>query len=152
MRLVQRYHTLNVLVASTVLVNACDSLEMVCITHFFKFQQTSRLTSAPGSRTILPYLTSFVTRGIPTLIWAGDTDWICVWEGSYAVLNTVEYPQQTAFTYYLLTADNAVDGSPTCTPTALRAVLSARGCIAVSSSVSCRSRHHSVAVLVHLVV
>lgn len=31
-------------------------------------------------------------------MWAGDADWICNWQGNYAVANMVSYPQSSAFT------------------------------------------------------
>ncbi|UJO13143.1 Carboxypeptidase S1 [Fulvia fulva] len=50
-----------------------------------------------NARTMLPYLENFVNRGIPTLIWAGDTDWICNWMGSLYVVDAVNFPGDSQF-------------------------------------------------------
>ena len=55
-----------------------------------------QLTQA-GPRSFLDELSDVVSAGIATLIWAGDTDWLCNWYGVQDVVNQVTYSGQTAF-------------------------------------------------------
>ncbi|KAL8812102.1 MAG: hypothetical protein Q9223_005209 [Gallowayella weberi] len=48
------------------------------------------------SRSFLPQLSDVVRSGIQTVIWAGDTDWICNWIGNQAAAQAVSYPEQSA--------------------------------------------------------
>lgn len=49
------------------------------------------------SRSFMPALSDIVARNVTTLIWAGDTDWICNWMGNLETVNRIEYPGKQAF-------------------------------------------------------
>ncbi|RSL56919.1 hypothetical protein CEP53_006650 [Fusarium sp. AF-6] len=55
-------------------------------------------TTGDGARSFLGPLADVVKRGINTLIWAGDTDWICNWEGNLWAADALEWPGQAKFT------------------------------------------------------
>lgn len=55
------------------------------------------LTSPQDSRSLLPALNSVVQSGIQVLVWAGDADFICNWQGNYDVANQVDYDSSSAF-------------------------------------------------------
>ena len=48
-------------------------------------------------RSWLPKLNALVSGGLPTLLWAGDTDTTVDWFGCYAVANKIQYPKRTKF-------------------------------------------------------
>ncbi|KAJ4231907.1 hypothetical protein NW759_002303 [Fusarium solani] len=54
-------------------------------------------TTGDGARSFLGPLADVVKRGINTLIWAGDTDWICNWEGNLWAADALEWPGQAKF-------------------------------------------------------
>ena len=60
-------------------------------------------TTGDNSRSFLPALSSVVQSGITVLLWAGDADWICNWEGNQAIANAVTYSGQSAFAAKSLT-------------------------------------------------
>ncbi|KAJ3520428.1 hypothetical protein NM208_g13708 [Fusarium decemcellulare] len=66
-----------------------------------------------GARSYLGPLADVVKRGINTLIWAGDTDWICNWEGNLWAANALEWPGQSEFkdkAFQNYTVDGKVHG------------------------------------------
>ncbi|KAM0431016.1 hypothetical protein ACHAPT_005653 [Fusarium lateritium] len=54
-------------------------------------------TTGDGARSFLGPLADVVKRGINTLIWAGDTDWICNWEGNLWAADALKWPGQAKF-------------------------------------------------------
>ncbi|KAF2011208.1 putative carboxypeptidase S1 [Aaosphaeria arxii CBS 175.79] len=54
-------------------------------------------SSGDGPRSFMSQLSSVVSSGVTTLIWAGDADWICNWYGVFDVANSILYPEQDAF-------------------------------------------------------
>lgn len=55
------------------------------------------LTKTTASRSFIPTLSSLISSGLPTLIWAGDADAVCDWFGAYDVVNQISYPQSSTF-------------------------------------------------------
>ncbi|KAA6416163.1 MAG: carboxypeptidase S1 [Lasallia pustulata] len=49
------------------------------------------------SRSFLSQLSTVVSSGVTTLIWAGDADWICNWFGGQAAAEAVSYSGQSQF-------------------------------------------------------
>ncbi|RFN46342.1 carboxypeptidase d [Fusarium flagelliforme] len=64
-----------------------------------------------GSRSYVGPLADVVKRGINTLIWAGDTDWICNWEGVLWASYALEWPGQKEYVAANFSNYN-VDGKP----------------------------------------
>ncbi|RKL45680.1 Carboxypeptidase S1 [Fusarium proliferatum] len=54
-------------------------------------------TTGDGARSYIGPLADVVKRGINTLLWAGDTDWICNWEGVLWASYALEWPGQKKF-------------------------------------------------------
>ncbi|KAM5353957.1 hypothetical protein ACJ41O_000607 [Fusarium nematophilum] len=50
-----------------------------------------------GARSFLRELADVVKHGVNTLIWAGDTDWICNWEGNLLAAEALEWEGQSKF-------------------------------------------------------
>ncbi|KAH6952759.1 hypothetical protein HG530_000637 [Fusarium avenaceum] len=55
------------------------------------------VTTGDGARSYVERLADVVKRGINTVIWAGDTDWICNWEGVLWASYALEWPGQKKF-------------------------------------------------------
>ena len=49
------------------------------------------------SRSFLATLGQVVQSGIQVVIWAGDADWICNYEGGFNVVNAISWSQQATF-------------------------------------------------------
>lgn len=64
-----------------------------------------------GSRSYVGPLADVVKRGINTLIWAGDTDWICNWEGVLWASYALEWPGQKEYVAANF-SNYEVDGKP----------------------------------------
>lgn len=48
-------------------------------------------------RSTVPDLEGILQTGLPTLIWAGDADWICNWYAGWDTVNNLEYPGAAEF-------------------------------------------------------
>jgi carboxypeptidase C (cathepsin A) len=60
------------------------------------FEQSQSLTLI-DSRNYLPILQDIVNRNVTTLIWAGDSDWICNWRANLYSAEGIKYPGQEKF-------------------------------------------------------
>ncbi|KAG8629467.1 hypothetical protein KVT40_003332 [Elsinoe batatas] len=49
------------------------------------------------SRSLLSTLGTVISSGIRVLLWAGDADWICNYQGGFAVANAVSWTGKTSF-------------------------------------------------------
>lgn len=54
-------------------------------------------TTGDDARSFLSTLSTVVSTGLTTLIWAGDADWICNWFGNLDVANSIQYSGQSTF-------------------------------------------------------
>ncbi|KAL8939637.1 MAG: hypothetical protein Q9216_003245 [Gyalolechia sp. 2 TL-2023] len=59
------------------------------------YQQFSSTGDHP--RSFLPQLSDVVQKGVQTVVWAGDADWICNWFGNQEAAEAVFYDGQDAF-------------------------------------------------------
>ncbi|KAI4186842.1 MAG: hypothetical protein LQ348_004165 [Seirophora lacunosa] len=55
-------------------------------------------TTGDRVRSFLSQLSDVVQKGIQTVVWAGDADWICNWIGNQAAAEAVVYSGQSEFT------------------------------------------------------
>ncbi|CAM1510219.1 Fc.00g005540.m01.CDS01 [Cosmosporella sp. VM-42] len=55
------------------------------------------VVTGDDARSTLSLLSDVVKQNIATLIWAGDTDWICNWEGNYVVVNKIDWHGRKKF-------------------------------------------------------
>ncbi|KAL8907385.1 MAG: hypothetical protein Q9207_001435 [Kuettlingeria erythrocarpa] len=60
-------------------------------------------STGDNSRSFLTQLSHVVQKGIQTVVWAGDADWICNWFGNQAAAEAVTYSGQSAFKSAALT-------------------------------------------------
>lgn len=65
-----------------------------------------------SSRSLLPALSSVVSSGIQVLLWAGDADWICNYQGNFAAANALSWSGSSEFKGKAL-ADYTVAGNKT---------------------------------------
>ncbi|KAF2806525.1 putative carboxypeptidase S1 [Mytilinidion resinicola] len=54
-------------------------------------------STGDNPRSFLATLSKVVQTGLPTLIWAGDADWICNWFGGLDVANAITYSGTSTF-------------------------------------------------------
>ncbi|KAG9233250.1 Alpha/Beta hydrolase protein [Amylocarpus encephaloides] len=54
-------------------------------------------TTGDSAHSFLPTLSTLVSSGLPTLIWAGDADAVCDHIGNFEVVNNISYPLSAAF-------------------------------------------------------
>ena len=63
-------------------------------------------STGDNPRSFLSQLSDVVNKGVQTVVWAGDADWICNWFGNQAAAEAVSYSGQSAFKNAALTAYN----------------------------------------------
>ncbi|KAL8927941.1 MAG: hypothetical protein Q9208_002016 [Pyrenodesmia sp. 3 TL-2023] len=63
-------------------------------------------STGDGARSFLSQLSDVVQKGVQTVVWAGDADWICNWFGNQAAAEAVTYSGQSAFQAAALTPYN----------------------------------------------
>lgn len=63
-------------------------------------------STGDNPRSFLSQLSHVVQKGVQTVVWAGDADWICNWFGNQAAAEAVTYSGQSAFKLAELTPYN----------------------------------------------
>ncbi|KAL9601738.1 MAG: hypothetical protein Q9219_002349 [cf. Caloplaca sp. 3 TL-2023] len=54
-------------------------------------------STGDNPRSFLPQLSDVVRKGVQTVVWAGDADWICNWFGNQVAAEAVQYDGQSSF-------------------------------------------------------